>query len=180
MGYLLTGNFLLKLLMDKYEQRRIDLKALIEALGHGGIARVAGKIGKEPNYVSRMLYENGKPGRKRIGEESADLITAEFPNWQSKPENTKDHDESCSLAAAISQPQNQPLRPINTAPIATKNIATLAQILEGLSTFLVGVDAQTRKRAVDQLAYLAETPEDHAQVAAMMQAALNSANRKAA
>lgn len=67
--------------MDKFETRRLALKRLTEGLGHGGIARVASAIGKEPNYVSRMLYEEGKKGRKRIGEDSADKLSAAFPEW---------------------------------------------------------------------------------------------------
>lgn len=67
--------------MDKYEHRRIALKRMTDQMGRGGIARVAQALGKEPNYVSRMLYEPGKPGRKRIGEDSADKLTEMFPTW---------------------------------------------------------------------------------------------------
>lgn len=67
--------------MDKYESRRADLKALVDSLGRGGIAAVASSIGKEPNYVSRMLYPPGKQGRKRIGEDSLDLLVAAYPEW---------------------------------------------------------------------------------------------------
>lgn len=67
--------------MDKYELRRTALKRLVDGLGHGGISRVATKIGKEPNYVSRMLYPDDKPGRKRIGEDSVELLSREFPGW---------------------------------------------------------------------------------------------------
>lgn len=68
--------------MDKYEIRRVALKRLVDKLGRGGIAKVAQEIGKEPSYVSRMLYEPGKPGRKRIGEDSAELLNVKFPDWQ--------------------------------------------------------------------------------------------------
>lgn len=67
--------------MDKYAHRRSALKRLVDGFGHGGISRVATKIGKEPNYVSRMLYPDDKPGRKRIGEDSAELLSREFPGW---------------------------------------------------------------------------------------------------
>lgn len=67
--------------MDKHEKRRVALKALVDSLGRGGIAAVAARIGKEPNYVSRMLYPAGKEGRKRIGEESADALVAAYPEW---------------------------------------------------------------------------------------------------
>lgn len=67
--------------MDKYEIRRAALRKLVDGLGHGGISRVAEAIGKEPSYVSRMLYEEHKPGRKRIGEDTAELLAAAFPGW---------------------------------------------------------------------------------------------------
>lgn len=69
--------------MDKYEQRRVALKKLVDELGRGGIKKVASTIAKEPNYVSRMLYPQGKKGSKRIGEDSAELISSAFPNWLS-------------------------------------------------------------------------------------------------
>lgn len=69
--------------MDKYERRRSNLRQLKESLGHGGIARIAHAIGKDASYVSRMLYPPGKPGRKRIGEDSAELLKLAFPHWES-------------------------------------------------------------------------------------------------
>lgn len=69
--------------MDKYEQRRHALRELKERLGRGGIARIAAEIGKEPNYVSRMLYPPEKEGRKRIGEDSVELLDKKFPGWLS-------------------------------------------------------------------------------------------------
>lgn len=65
--------------MDRYEQRRRALKKLASSLGYGGIAAIADAIGKVPNYVSRMLYEQGRPGYKRIGEETWDAIVRAFP-----------------------------------------------------------------------------------------------------
>lgn len=74
--------------MDKYAHRRSALKRLVDGFGHGGISRVATKIGKEPNYVSRMLYPDDKPGRKRIGEDSAELLSREFPGWLNEAGDT--------------------------------------------------------------------------------------------
>ncbi len=67
--------------MDKYEKRRLALRRLADNFGHGGIAKIAQEIGKEPNYVSRMLYPAGKPGRKRIGEDSVEILNEKFPGW---------------------------------------------------------------------------------------------------
>lgn len=65
--------------MDKPEQRRLALKSLVEALGRGGVAAVAARIEKAPDYVSRMLYENGKAGKKGIGEKTWDALVAAYP-----------------------------------------------------------------------------------------------------
>lgn len=59
------------------------LCALKEKLERGGITHIADKIGVDASYVSRMLYEPGKPGRKRIGEDMARLISQAFPGWLS-------------------------------------------------------------------------------------------------
>lgn len=81
--------------MDKFEVRRQALQRLVESIGHGGIARVAGRIGKEPNYVSRMLYPPGKPGKKRIGEDSVDALDAAFPGWltTTQTNNVQEHSD---------------------------------------------------------------------------------------
>lgn len=65
--------------MNKYDERRGALAELVKGFGRGGIARVAKAIGKDANYVSRMLYPPGKDGAKRIGEDSWDLLVAKFP-----------------------------------------------------------------------------------------------------
>jgi phage repressor protein C with HTH and peptisase S24 domain len=65
--------------MDKYERRRLALKNLVEDLGRGGIAAVASKIGKDTSYVSRMLYEPDKSGRKRIGEDTWEALCIAYP-----------------------------------------------------------------------------------------------------
>lgn len=66
--------------MDKFEQRRAALQALADELGHGGIASIAKRIGKEPSYVSRMLYPPEKKGSKRIGEDTLDVLKTAFPS----------------------------------------------------------------------------------------------------
>lgn len=64
--------------MDKFEQRWRALVRLKDQLGRGGAAHIAREIGKEPNYISRALYPPGKDGRKRIGEDTAELLDAKF------------------------------------------------------------------------------------------------------
>lgn len=70
------------LTMDKYEARRQSLIRLVDSMGRGGRVAVAKAIDKTPDYVSRMLYPFDKKGFKRIGEDTADLITKAFPGWQ--------------------------------------------------------------------------------------------------
>lgn len=66
--------------MDKYEQRRIALQALVDELGRGGIASIAQQIGKDASYVSRMLYPAGKTGGKRIGENTVEILARAYPS----------------------------------------------------------------------------------------------------
>lgn len=72
--------------LDRYETRRLALKALVDELGRGGRATVAKRIEKEPSYIARMLYPPGKDGRKRIGDELVDAITRAYPDWLTKHE----------------------------------------------------------------------------------------------
>jgi hypothetical protein len=65
--------------MDRREARRLALKALVDSKGRGGVAAVAAKIGKAPDYVARMLYEPGKDGKKGIGEQTWDILVAAYP-----------------------------------------------------------------------------------------------------
>lgn len=67
--------------MDKFEIRRLALRRIVDQIGRGGIAQVARNIGREANYVSRMLYPEGKRGKKNIGDELIDAIEAAYPGW---------------------------------------------------------------------------------------------------
>lgn len=60
--------------MDKYERRRLRVLDLVREMYQGKQSRFAEEIGRDPNYVSRMLYPEGKKGRKRIGEDMRDEI----------------------------------------------------------------------------------------------------------
>jgi len=60
--------------MDKFEIRRLNLRALIQTHCEGKAAILADKIGRSASYVSRMLYVEGKAGKKGIGEDMRDLI----------------------------------------------------------------------------------------------------------
>ena len=85
-------------IMDRYEARRRALQQLIDSMGRGAIATVAADIDKQPSYVSRMLYPPGKDGRKRIGEESWDLLTKAYPTLQDTSKKSANDAELSDLS----------------------------------------------------------------------------------
>jgi hypothetical protein len=64
--------------MDKYERRRQKLIELRDSRCGGKVVCVAKRIGREPSYVSRMMYPDGKAGKKRIGDDIMDVIETAF------------------------------------------------------------------------------------------------------
>lgn len=64
--------------MDKYEKRRLRLMQIRDEMCGGKAVEVARKIEREPSYVSRMLYEEGKNGRKRIADDMVEIIEKAF------------------------------------------------------------------------------------------------------
>lgn len=64
--------------MDKYERRRQRLLRIKDDECDGNVASLAKRLGKSDSYVHRMLYEEGKAGKKRIGEDSVDSVMREF------------------------------------------------------------------------------------------------------
>lgn len=84
--------------MDRYESRRRALQQLVDSMGRGAIATVAADIDKQPSYVSRMLYPPSKKGRKRIGEDSWDLLKKAYPSLQDTSTRPKDGVEPPNLS----------------------------------------------------------------------------------
>lgn len=64
--------------MDKFERRRLRLLRIMDEECDGKVTSLAKRLGKSDSYVHRMLYEEGKAGKKRIGEDSVDAIMREF------------------------------------------------------------------------------------------------------
>ncbi len=64
--------------MDKYEKRRLRLIRLRDEKCGGNAAKLARTIGREPSYVSRMLYEEGKKGKRRIADDMIEVIENAF------------------------------------------------------------------------------------------------------
>ncbi|MBA3756502.1 MAG: hypothetical protein H0X02_09850 [Nitrosomonas sp.] len=66
------------------EKRRLKLIDLIEKKCGGVNANLARKLKKEPSYINRVLYPEGKEGKKNIGEDLMDAVidAFEFPeDW---------------------------------------------------------------------------------------------------
>jgi len=64
--------------MDKYEKRRLRLIQLRDDFCNGNASELARKIDREPSYVSRMLWPEGKSGRKRIADDMMEVIEKSF------------------------------------------------------------------------------------------------------
>jgi phage repressor protein C with HTH and peptisase S24 domain len=71
--------------MNKYEIRRLALIKLVSKVG--GQAKLADALEINPSYISRMLYEDGKAGKKRIGEDMVEKLDKLFFGWSNNFEN---------------------------------------------------------------------------------------------
>lgn len=69
--------------MEKYKFRREKLRSLVDSTYGGVVAALAKAADINPSYVSRMLYPDEKPGRKRIGEDMVEKIEGIHPDWLS-------------------------------------------------------------------------------------------------
>ncbi|CAL8476437.1 S24 family peptidase [Caballeronia sp. S22] len=67
--------------MDKFEKRRLRLIEVRDRLCGGAASSLAKRIGKSDSYVSRMLWPEGRDGRKRIGEDMVEQIEKAF-DWK--------------------------------------------------------------------------------------------------
>lgn len=64
--------------MDKFEHRRQGLLRIKRERCGDNVASLARLLDKADTYVHRMLYEEGKPNKKRIGEDSVDKVREVF------------------------------------------------------------------------------------------------------
>ena len=72
------------LTMDKYELRRTRFIFLRDEFFEKSNATIARALGKDPSYIARIIFEQGKKGAKRIGEDMKDLIENKLglsPGW---------------------------------------------------------------------------------------------------
>jgi hypothetical protein len=79
-GHLLRGNAAGPFGMDKLKLRQAWVRKIIRDRCEGKISSFARAIGKDPSYVSRMLYPAEKDGAKGIGEDTVRAIIAAFPS----------------------------------------------------------------------------------------------------
>lgn len=74
--------------MDKYEIRRQRLILLKDTKCNGKAVNVARAIERDATYVTRMLYPEGKKGKKRIADDMIDIIEKAFSlsrGWLDQP-----------------------------------------------------------------------------------------------
>lgn len=64
--------------IDKYEIRRLRLLELRDRECGGNTSELARKLDRNPTYVLRMLYPEGKEGKKRIADDMIELISSVF------------------------------------------------------------------------------------------------------
>jgi len=123
-GHLPVSKLLLECRMDKYETRRQNLLALLHSRCGGRAATLADLIDSSPSYVSRMLYPDGKNGKKRIGEDVRDRIEDAF----SLRRGSLDEDiGSAESAPNESRGQDNALPTSTDAPAARTNIEIRAE-----------------------------------------------------
>lgn len=140
--------------MDKYERRRLNLIELRDKKCNGKAAELAKKIGRDPSYVSRMLYEEKKPGKKRIADDMIEVIEAAF----SLPRGWLDSDGYQGDQITVGD-DGTPMIADSAPMIAGMKIKTIEHILldnyRGMS--------QSHKEALEQMAnalYLIDNPKD--------------------
>lgn len=90
--------------MDKYEHRRQRLAELRDTKCNGKAVELARAIGREPSYVSRMLYPEGKAGKKRIADDMMEVIEKAF----GLPRGWLDQEGGPNFGPAV----QTPLRPV--------------------------------------------------------------------
>lgn len=114
--------------MNRYERRRLRLIEIRDLTCKGSVALLAQKLGKSESYVGRMLWPEGRTGRKNIGEVMAAHIEQEL----GLPEGFLDSDSSVSeyLGSASSERVNSNvsnyLLPKTGQPLTTPKGSLLA------------------------------------------------------
>jgi hypothetical protein len=131
MGHLPASKLLFECRMDKFEIRRRNLRALLDSHCGGKASTLANLIDRSPSYVARMLYPEGKEGKKRIGEDMRDIIEQAL----ALARGTLDVEPASTSAEAVESTNNPPAleprarKPAKVAdPSDTKGETTLERL----------------------------------------------------
>lgn len=140
--------------MDKYERRRQRVQELIRLRFANRQARFAEAIGRDANYVSRMLYPPEKAGRKRIAEDMRDTIEQACelaPGWLDMDPGTPIIRARTTAAA-----EGRPEEVAHTPPwpfekVSKKDWAALSPseraLIEGVALAILGRSVKHAKRS---------------------------------
>ena len=134
----------------------------------GDYKDVADKSGISPDNLWQIINGTKLPsGNPRgVGPKLRLKITAAYPDWLSP-----------TLAAQI---PNDAAGGAAVAVLAAPAVATLGQTLERLASYFEMMDASTRSIAISLLGQLADNPQDHARIAAMIDLSIASKNPRRA
>lgn len=148
--------------MDKFEKRRLALKALVERhhdpkTGRGGASKVARALGTSESYFGRMLWETTRPGAKRIGDEFVERLDNTFPGW---------------MEGGTGRRADQPQSVVSLFDRSDEGGVTSARVaLETLRGVLRALPSRKRRAAGALLDLLADSPDDEtvaAQIALLL------------
>lgn len=121
--------------MDKFENRRHRLMALLQKQhpGRGGIARMSENTNITPSYLSRLLYEPGKQGRKNLAEEVMERLERAYDlprGWFDEPADQNSETVKVVKTGSKQQAYHAELEPVasfsewdDTTPLENDEIA---------------------------------------------------------
>ena len=143
--------------MDKYETRRLRLLEIRDSLCEGKGAEIARRIDRTPSYVTRMLWPEGKKGRKRIGDDMVDIIEEAFnlhSGWLDKkqPINTEPSKTSTTGSIGTAVGANANIEDKKTKHLTTKREKTIQEIND-LMKDVEEDDLEKAKTVIEALAY---------------------------
>lgn len=129
--------------MDKYEQRRLRLEELIKTRCDGVSAVFARRIERDASYVARMLYPEGKAGKKRIADDMMEVIEKAF----ALPRGYLDAPDDASLKSAPGAMQpHSPAQPysVTDEALIEGRAKTLAQRASDIAKMWLELPAEAR------------------------------------
>ena len=132
--------------MDKYERRRERLAQLIQSRCGGVSALFARTIERDASYVARMLYPEGKPGRKRIADDMMEIIEKAFDlprGWLDDREASPEPVDTPSAPQSATTQDNDELVEVRAK--------ILAELAGEVSALWIALPAERRTALLQQL-----------------------------